>query len=283
MCLSRTRAAVFDQTTKSPARNRPHCSRSAPHNLVFNLLAVAVAVFLGAGEARAQELSGRLLDLASGEPIVAGLLTLLMPDSVAILTAVSDRDGNWTLQPDTSGHYFILVRRLGYQASLVGPLELRRGQNLSGVYHLRRLPVKLEPIDVSAIATQRYLDEAGFYQRRNRGLGAFLDRADIENRPGAPRRLAYLLATIPGVRTYSDGGIRLRGLGPQCEFRRPLVWIDGFRIFTGDCSDWHELVNPQDIEAVELFRRPVEVPPEFNNGGNAGCGVILIWTRRGVG
>ena len=40
-----------------------------------------------------------------------------------------------------------------------------------------------------------------------------------------------------------------------------------------------EVVNASDVFAVEVFRTPVEVPPEFN-GANAGCGVIVLWTRR---
>jgi hypothetical protein len=37
-------------------------------------------------------------------------------------------------------------------------------------------------------------------------------------------------------------------------------------------------VNPSDIELVEIFRGPGELPGEFNDGN---CGAISIWTRQG--
>ena len=37
-------------------------------------------------------------------------------------------------------------------------------------------------------------------------------------------------------------------------------------------------VNPGDVELIEIFRGPGELPPEFNDGN---CGAIAIWTRSG--
>ena len=39
------------------------------------------------------------------------------------------------------------------------------------------------------------------------------------------------------------------------------------------------LVRPDEIEGVEIYRRPMEVPPRFVVGGYQGCGAIVIWTR----
>jgi hypothetical protein len=37
-------------------------------------------------------------------------------------------------------------------------------------------------------------------------------------------------------------------------------------------------IKPSDIEMMEIFRGPSELPPEFNDGN---CGAIAIWTRFG--
>ena len=37
-------------------------------------------------------------------------------------------------------------------------------------------------------------------------------------------------------------------------------------------------INPRDIELIEIFRGPGELPPEFNDGN---CGAIMIWTKEG--
>jgi len=39
-----------------------------------------------------------------------------------------------------------------------------------------------------------------------------------------------------------------------------------------------ERISPSDIEMMEIFRGPGELPGEFNNGN---CGAISIWTRQG--
>ncbi|RMH14199.1 MAG: hypothetical protein D6701_11515, partial [Gemmatimonadetes bacterium] len=41
-----------------------------------------------------------------------------------------------------------------------------------------------------------------------------------------------------------------------------------------------DLIRPEDIEAIEVYRGASEVPAEFG-GSDAGCGAIVIWTRRG--
>ncbi len=69
-----------------------------------------------------------------------------------------------------------------------------------------------------------------------------------------------------------------------------MVWIDGLRIEPTEIlpaggltslNSWTRAIHPIDIEAIEVYRTPAEIPAQYNTGGNAACGVILIWTRRG--
>jgi hypothetical protein len=36
-----------------------------------------------------------------------------------------------------------------------------------------------------------------------------------------------------------------------------------------------------DLEVIEVYRSAAEVPGEFS--GDANCGVLVLWTRRGIG
>jgi hypothetical protein len=75
---------------------------------------------------------------------------------------------------------------------------------------------------------------------------------------------------------------RLRG---PC---RPAVYVDGTYVFggrntpagtEGDRID--DYVIPTEVEAVEVYDSPGSLPAEFG-GSRAGCGVVVIWTRRGT-
>jgi hypothetical protein len=58
----------------------------------------------------------------------------------------------------------------------------------------------------------------------------------------------------------------------------PRLFVDGTRVTYDAMNDINSVVNPNQIEALEVFRGPSEIPVEFNDN-NSACGVILIWTR----
>lgn len=289
-----------------------HRAKRATYHGLSGVLAVLV---LGASHPiDAQRLSGRLLDVDSNEPVQSGLLTLLTVDSVLLATFVTGPDGVWTLEAPAAGSYFIQARRLGYQPWVAGPLLLQEGQNLNSVFHLQRLAVMLDPIEVTArLATRRYLENAGFYERQRADFGHFMTPDDIDKRKAA--RVTDLLMGLPGVNLVSAtsgsvGGrfLELRGGGLQqggsC---RPRVFVDGLMYARGDAGpdlieedldteqlfelemrrldqglNLDDIGHPSTIAAVEIYRSPVQVPVQF--GGTSvetQCGVIVIWTRTG--
>jgi hypothetical protein len=68
-----------------------------------------------------------------------------------------------------------------------------------------------------------------------------------------------------------------------------MVYVDRHLVSTGGLAGAgaeptavDDVVFAGDVLAIEIFRTPAEIPSEFN-GPNAGCGVIVLWTRRGSG
>jgi hypothetical protein len=58
---------------------------------------------------------------------------------------------------------------------------------------------------------------------------------------------------------------------------RPAVYLDGLRYpLRGESID--HIVNPMDIEGIEVYSNPAEVPVEYQGPGSS-CGAIVIWTR----
>lgn len=264
------------------------------------------------GSAHAQPIRGRLLDLETNRPIVAGVLTLLAADSSVVTTAVSDGDGYWRLEAPRPGSYYIAARRLGYRPWMSAAINLRAGAEWNPVFHLQAVPVALDPVRARAVAIRRSLELNGFFERQHGNFGHFVTPEAIDRRQAA--RITDLLTRIPGVQLVVGGSgnvgpaqIALRGSsltdGALC---RPRVFVDGLMYARGDSrptrvrgSDATEratdlelrmdqalslddIGHPSTIAGIEVYRSATQVPVQF--GGTSVetlCGVIVIWTRTG--
>ncbi|HZD04759.1 MAG TPA: TonB-dependent receptor [Longimicrobiales bacterium] len=277
------------------------------------LVGLCVWLALCAQTAVAQRLRGRLLDLDSGEPLRAGLLTLRGADRAPIDMVFSGEDGGWAFELPGPGVYYVEAARMDYEPWVAGPLEVADGDDLDSVFRLRRRPILLDPLEVSVAALRRHLERAGFYERQRSDFGYFMTPEDIE-RQEAPR-LTDLLLRVPGVKLISMGTgsagaryVTLRGSNlSQGGVCRPRVFVDGILYALGDSHpkrmDEDEAtetpeevmeridqglslddIGPSwDIAAIEVYRSGTQVPVLF--GGTSVetlCGVIVIWTRRGI-
>ncbi len=131
---------------------------------------------------------------------------------------------------------------------------------------------ELPTVEVEATAPlgRRYMD---FERRRSQGRGQYLTRADIETM---------------GASTLQDAVRSLRGVnldcaGTRCSIRMaraPMRCAPEYIVDERVDNMFGPTVPVRDIEALEVYTGPSEVPGEFA-GRNAGCGVVVIWTRSG--
>jgi hypothetical protein len=259
---------------------------------------------------------GRLLDLDTDEPIEGGILTLMDSVGVRLETFVTDADGRYRIVAPGPGVYLVEARRVGYQAWVDGPIALASGDVWESAFHLQAVPVLMDPVEVVAPAEFReaYLQRVGFYERQRSDYGHFFTRDDIDRR--APERMTDLLLGVPGARAPSStsgfarssitfgGSIQQRG---PCH---PRVYVDGLIVIRGDARAFgldvqgfpersgevagrqdptmrpeialDDVVLPEDVQAVEVYRRGTEVPARFGGmSTETQCGAIVVWTRRG--
>ena len=280
-------------------------------------LVSALLLFAGLpGSADAQVLRGRLLDLDTNEPVVGGAVTLIDSMGIRVLTVVTGDDGRYMLAAPRPGAYLVEARRIGYRMWVDGPILLESDEVWESEFHLRAVPVQLDPVEVTADAAvyEAYLQRVGFYERQKSDFGHFITRQEIELR--APERMTDLLHSVPGVRALpSTSGLSRSGIGfrgsrlSQGGACHPRVYIDGIVVIRGDArarglnvqgfreiaSDLQgsdpslrgeialdDFLMPEDVQAVEVYRRASEVPAKFGGmSTETQCGVIAIWTRRG--
>ncbi len=257
-------------------------------------LALLLALFTGATSASSAQvqLQGRVLDDATGRPILSARVFLLNRYSKTIGYAVTDDSGRFEFQPREAGRLRLEAKALGYSPAVTPLLWILEDRDFAGV-EIRLDPhaVLLAPVEVVALSPPKgsaVLENAEF--RRTHGFGYQITRAQIEKRN--PLRLSDILEEAPGLYAERRGSgasgrtIRMgrspTGLGGgDCPVQ---IFLDG-RLATRDVAggdvEVDELASPLDVEVIEVFKGLSSIPPEFLTP-QARCGVIAIWTKRSL-
>jgi hypothetical protein len=219
-------------------------------------------------------LTGRVAD-ALGSAIVKAEIVV----TNTTFRAESGPDGRFDLGGLPSGAVEVVVRRIGFSPAKI-PLELGSGE-------MRDIRVLLSPVavmmdSVAVTAEAPTVDKAfgGFELRKSRGFGTFFTREQIEKKN--PRVTTDLFRSVSGVKLLRENGTptvvsaRL-GTMAYCPVR---YYIDGASYpLYGQSID--TMIQVADIGAVEIYPGGATVPPQFG-GRESACGVVAIWTRRGV-
>jgi hypothetical protein len=238
------------------------------------IIAIAMALLLLGSTAGAQTITGKLIDATTGAPVDGATIALLRDDR-AVGSVVTDGDGAFTLRLPGEGVFRLRADRIGYGAALTPAMQLDADDDVALEFRLLPRAVELNPITVISFSDRPPGPDAGFAERARRSLGGhFITREEIEQRH--PIRIADLLATVPGVHLVPDP----RGFGERVLLRGdcvPTVFLDGVPILMADMTI-DDLVSPMDVEAIEVYRGPAEMPAEF--AGRGDCGAIAVWTRR---
>lgn len=249
------------------------------------LSAVAVALCTVA-PLGAQTVRGTVLDSQSGEPVMLAYVGLLAEGEDLVVAALADNRGSFALTAPEAGDYLLYVMRTGYETLMDGVFELGDAATLDLRIGLKPSPIPLEELTVEAVREESLLESVGFYDRAVSGRGHFMIREEIERT--AVERVTDAFRGVPNVGVLSQrplvGGpdvmqmpaIVVRRGGGQCS---PTLYVDRAVVAFGVNEPVRpdDYVTPSEIEAIEVYARPSEVPVEFDAIGD--CGVVLIWTR----
>jgi hypothetical protein len=114
---------------------------------------------------------------------------------------------------------------------------------------------------------------ADFERRKATGRGQYLTRTQIEQKGSST--LTDALRDLRGIALDCSGSncyVRMSRAPSRC---RPLYIVD-----EREDNMFGPTIAIRDVEAVEVYSGPSDVPGEFA-GTDAGCGVIVIWTKSG--
>jgi hypothetical protein len=246
--------------------------------------------------AAAQTINGTLMDLDTDAPIPLGLVMMFTESGDSIGSTITDAGGRFSLSSPRSGTFLLLAAALGYRETPAGVFELGQDGVMTVEYRLPAQPLPIDEIIVSLDrpALQHSLVRKGFVRRLQRGMGVFVTPHEIERSSAMSTEM--LLGGIPGVTVspvFAQRGaltvprpdigehVRLRSVtGEWCY---PTVFLDGIRVAYDIEAGLtlSQLVDLQSVDGIEVYRRPLEVPPEYATG-QATCGVLVFWSRAGT-
>jgi hypothetical protein len=215
---------------------------------------------------------GRIRAVEGGNPVQGAEVTL----SGIPGFQVTDSEGRFEFRDVPQGTTTIGIRVLGREP-MTDEVEVSGDGSTELDIRLAADPVEIDPMVVTVRPRSGYLEDMGFYERRDKGYsGQLISQEEIDERD--PRDLGDIFASIPGVRVdYAGvGGFQVRmrrairfGSGGGCV---PKLLIDDVPSEIG----WLQDIPPHRVAGIEVYSG-TNAPLRYNDP----CGVILIWTRRG--
>lgn len=232
------------------------------------LLLLVCALLLGGGAALAQrQISGKVTDAESGEPLIGASVSV--PGTT--VGAITDYDGNYRITVP-QGSKSLRIAYTGYtektvdvSAGTVVDIQLTAG-------------VALEETVIIGYGTVRRQDLTGSVQAvgtKDFNKGAIT---------GPQELLAGKVAGVQVTTGADPGGgstIRIRGGSSLSATNDPLIVIDGVPVANDDIAGARNvlnIVNPNDVESITVLK---DASATAIYGSRASNGVIMITTKKG--
>jgi len=241
-------------------------ARILPRALVTALLALSIGAETGAAQA---VLRGRVIDSELGQALPGAVVRIGRAPSAPSPPLTTDTLGRFEARDLATGTLQVSIQVLGY-AQAVFTVWLPPSGTVDQVFALDFTGHQLPALVVEARAERLVPRYVAFEERRRRGMGAYFRWDDLK----AYGSVGDALRTVRGVRircnqqTFECFAVMARS--PQCH---PTWWIDGVEVHS-----FHENTPIRDVYGIEIYRGAGEVPGEYA-GSNAGCGVIVLWTK----
>lgn len=211
---------------------------------------------------------------------LAGAVVRVIGSGSQVRTAAN---GSFLIADAGNGTQTVEARAIGYSPSRTS-VVLRDGDVMPVSMMMARQRVQLDTVRV--MAGREIPPQVRAIERRwQSGVGTFLDARTVREK--ATIFLTDALRGLNGVSVFQVGGYGQKVMmrspfnGAECEAR--LV-VDGQVVPPGQVANISidELAKPNEIAAIEVYPRANLVPPEFVTV-EAGCGVVVLWTKRATG
>lgn len=228
----------------------------------------------------AQFVEGSVIHATTEQPLAAVQIELRTAEDILAASVMTDSAGRFRAQTSRTGALTLTASLIGYQ-SVETVLDVTIGERVEVVVRMSEAAIPLDAIRVEARSRVSMGPLAGYYDRVERhrlmGIGRVLTRDQIDARNAID--VTDLLRVMPRVRistAFGRGGdVHFNGSRGGCV---PKVFLDGVLTNRYGPASVNEMVSPGNLEGIEVYQGLAQMTGEFYDV--AGCGVILMWTRR---
>jgi hypothetical protein len=263
------------------------------------VVSLSIAMLLAPMDVRAQApttgavISGRVTQAGDTTIGVGGAEVEIVGTA---LHRYANGEGFYRFTDVPAGTYELRVRMIAFQPATLR-VQVEAGRSLNQNIALLRLTNALTEVRIEGRLLPVPARFEAVYARAARSNGKFFSRQDIQQLD--PYDVKSLLNLVPTVQTNDRGitfercqaGLSGMSISPRAQSAtanlqpaKVQIYVDGQRM-TGraqrdsegtETRDVLRLVNPRDIEAMEVYTGVARIPAEFLNDA---CAVIAIWTK----
>lgn len=254
------------------------------HTRLKYTVLTALGLFLAASSVSAQSVTGRVVNDVSGNPLEGVHIVLTDSTGHSFRETFSNQMGGFRLVIPRPGTWVVTANLIGYASVESEPLEIGADDRITLEIRMAVEAVPVDPVVVTSRQSHMNADIQAFYDRVERGrlsgIGRFVTREDIER--SVPSEPSDLLRTMPGVRVMRRATVYGSGSAIQMNTGCiPAIFVDGTQINRFRISDdLDDFVAAYAIEGIEVYRGAGQQVGRFYD--DRGCGLILVWTRRGT-
>jgi carboxypeptidase family protein/TonB-dependent receptor-like protein len=202
----------------------------------------------------------------------------------------TDSSGVFRFVALSPGTYFLRATRLG-NTPVLKNITVAADERVRVEITLNPMVHQLTAVVVRADSAVTALnDPTGFERRRRTEQGVYMTEEQIDRRRAISTEQLFL--AVPNVRVDTGGIVRIdRGvisykrmlLGPaKNQFEEQSLDCVGVQVFVDGAMMPQpfdvNLIPPQRIKAIELYRGPATTPLELRTPKTV-CGTLAIWTR----
>ncbi len=211
--------------------------------------------------AMAQQLKGVVIDKNSKETLIGAVISVEGTD----VKAVTDIDGNFTLDGLKDGKYTLYIKYVGYKTQKIDGVQVKEASGNDGMT-IALLPDEQQLREVTVTAVERRNTDAAMIQVAKNSPVIVSNVSAQEISRTQDSNAGEVIRRVPGVSLIDDKFVMVRGLSQ----RYNNVWVNGGAVPSSEADSRafsFDIIPSSQIDNLTIVKSPsAEYPADYSGG-----------------